>query len=523
MKNMCLFWLTMLATLASLRSANAQVTALAERDSKKQDGWLYERSESTPVTTVVREVAIHLQPAARPALKIRLLPDEFEVREGNAALFYLKAGGFFEQSAVRNRFYEIHRAASASAEKSNVEVQNVPPNSYLSTAPKDLPIEEVRKYINLLDFQTFFLEEAWRLRSFSMDRNIRQFASPITYLLPEIQAMRELARNQSIRCRLAIAEGRMQDAVRILGQQFAFARHLGNDDFYVSALVGFAIPQVACNDALYLVEHKDAPNLYWALAALPNPLVELDRAHAFERQLLFEQLKPLREIDATPRPFEYWNEFVDRLLPHLRAVKWNADTRLPSWSTDDREANRVAVITFVAAAYPGAKRYLMERTEIPHQTIEAYPTAQVSFLALKLFYEDVRDEYFKYNFLSPAAAISANQRLTTEVDHISNRLGWSGNLAQMFIPAMSALRVAQARMQQRIAMLQTIEAIRMYAAEHDGQLPSKLSDLPVPIPNDPLADAPLMYELQGAVATLSGRSAGNFGYRLVLKRAVAKQ
>ena len=522
MRYKCLFWLAMLATLASLRSAHSQATAVAESASEKQDSWLYERSNSTHATTAVRELAIHPQPAARPALKIRLLPDEFEVREGNAALFYLKAGGFFEQSNARDRIREIQRAASASAEKSNVQVHNMPPNSYLSTAPNDLPIEEVRKYINLFGFQTFFLEEAWRLRSFSMDRNIRQFANPIEYLLPEIQAMRELARNQSIRCRLAIAEGRMEDAIRILGQQFALARHLGKDDFYVSALVGIAIEQVAWNDALYLVQHKEAPNLYWALTAIPNPLVELDRAHAFERQLLFEQLKPLREIDATPRPVEYWNDFIDRLLPHLRAVQWNSVSRLPSWSTDDRAANRAAVITFVAAAYPGAKRYLMERTEIPHPTIEAYPTAQVSFLALKLFYEDIRDEYFKYSFLSPAAAISANQQMSIEVDLVGKRLGWSGNLAQMFIPGMGAIRVAHARMQQRIAMLQTIEAIRMYASEHNGQFPNKLSELPVPVPNDPLADSPLMYDLQGDVATLSGRIANSFGYRLVLKRAVTK-
>ncbi len=51
------------------------------------------------------------------------------------------------------------------------------------------------------------------------------------YLLSEVQTMRGLARLQTVRCKVAIAEGRLDDAIAILGQQYALARHLGQDVF----------------------------------------------------------------------------------------------------------------------------------------------------------------------------------------------------------------------------------------------------------------------------------------------------
>jgi hypothetical protein len=44
----------------------------------------------------------------------------------------------------------------------------------------------------------------------------------------------------------------------------------------------------------------------------------------------------------------------------------------------------------------------------------------------------------------------------------------------------------------------------MYAAEHDGKLPAKLSDLPVPVPDDPFTGKPFRYEVDGATAHLRG-------------------
>jgi hypothetical protein len=64
--------------------------------------------------------------------------------------------------------------------------------------------------------------------------------------------------------------------------------------------------------------------------------------------------------------------------------------------------------------------------------------------------------------------------------------------------------LAQGRVDQRIALLRHVEALRLYAAEHDGTLPAKLSDVPVPLPVDPFTGKPFRYEVTGNTAHLRG-------------------
>jgi hypothetical protein len=49
-----------------------------------------------------------------------------------------------------------------------------------------------------------------------------------------------------------------------------------------------------------------------------------------------------------------------------------------------------------------------------------------------------------------------------------------------------------------------VEALRLYAAEHDGSLPSTLADISVPLPADPFTGKPFLYEVKGTTAHLRG-------------------
>ena len=60
------------------------------------------------------------------------------------------------------------------------------------------------------------------------------------------------------------------------------------------------------------------------------------------------------------------------------------------------------------------------------------------------------------------------------------------------------------RLDQRIALLRHVEALRLYAAEHDGTLPAKLSEISVPLPDDPFTGKPFRYEVAGDTAHLRG-------------------
>jgi len=502
--------------------SDAQIAALADPDdfgSKKQtkeDGWIVERDEQTGIRVQTMEMTLHAKAEPRPALKYRLIPDDFDMLDGNAYVYYLKANGFFEQTRARERLTQVYKEASAQAEKEGKQYHQVPPAVWRSTPPGELPLDEVKEYLRLTSFQPQFIREAAQRDRFDADRNLREVDDLYGYLLPEIQSMRELARTQSLRMRVAIAEGRIDDAIAITGQQFALARHMGHDDFLVSNLVGIAIASIGWNDALYLVQHPETPNLYWALASMPKPLVDLRHSLAVERQFLYLQLKVLREVGETPRPVGYWQDFLDRLL---RQFGYLASEAGFGSLHDDHQLDRTKLVAFIAAAYPGAKEYLIDECDLPRDQVEAYPTAQVVALAAVRFYDQCRDDTFKWTHLPYWQSRETGRRVDDAMRATSKQYGLCTAPAMLLLPAIRAACTAGARCDQTIALLQTVEAIRMYGAAHNGKLPRSLDELPVPAPVEPFTGKPIDYECFGSRAVLSGHSLPGLRYRLVLRLA----
>ncbi len=510
-------WFAWLVPAAFWMTAFLPSPALGDEPPLKEGGWLESKDDETGVTVRTMEMTLHPQPEPRPALKHRLLPDEFEMLDGNAAVYYLQAVGFLEQDPSRKMLFEYFQAAEERAREQGKALHQVPPSAWYTMSPEELPLAEVKDFLRMTAFQPRYLAEAAKRRRYDMDRNIREAEDVIGYLLSDVQTMRQLARMQSLRCKVAIAEARIGDALAILGQQYALSRHLGQDDFLISNLVGIACSGLAWDDALYLVQHPDTPNLYWAFASLPRPLIDARYALALERQFLYLQLKVLREVDETPRPPGYWQDFLDRLLSQMSGY-FAMDIKMP-WANADPETARSILVGAVAAAYPGAKRYLIEDHGLAREQVEAYPTAQVVFLAIVRHYDEARDEYFKWAHLPYHHARLKSGDADQFLRQQEKRLGWSAAPASLLLPAIGAVQTATARLGQQLALLQTVEAIRMYGAAHEGKLPPSLDDLPVPAALEPFTGQPLDYQYHGDHAILSGHPMPGLRYRLVLRFA----
>jgi hypothetical protein len=68
------------------------------------------------------------------------------------------------------------------------------------------------------------------------------------------------------------------------------------------------------------------------------------------------------------------------------------------------------------------------------------------------------------------------------------------------------MQIAQTRLEQSFAVLRSIEALRLFAAGHEGKLPSSWEDVKeVPIPVDPFTNTAVSYHLEGDIAVLSIR------------------
>jgi len=461
-------------------------------------------NETADVETL--RLKIHPKEESKPALKTKFVLDPFEQLEGNAAIYYLKAMGFLERDPARDQIRQAYKNVEEQMKATGKEREHFPPYSYLEMRPSDYPKAEVAKYLELTAFQEPILREAKRMRYFSMDRNIHLAENPVVYLLPEIQAMRELAKTQSIRCRLAIAENRIDDAIEIISQQITMSRHLGMDDFLVCYLVGNAVLSMALEDSLFLREHADCPNLYWAFAQLPRPLIDTERCLAFERQFAFFQISRLKEVNTTVKTSEYWHEFIADFSKQTADMEQYADSTNKRFISQVQGDKRVeAIQKSIEENASQAKQYLLDRGILTSEVVESFPKEQLVFLAMKDYYQVAGDNNFKWLNLPYDAAQGRFEQIKKQLEEDSEKLGWFTNLHYIFWPATESIFVTKTRMQQQLAASQAIEAIRMAGASNGGKLIDSLDQAPVPVPNDPFTGKPFSYEVAGDVAVLSSQ------------------
>ena len=100
-------------------------------------------------------------------------------------------------------------------------------------------------------------------------------------------------------------------------------------------------------------------------------------------------------------------------------------------------------------------------------------------------------------------------------------------IARLLLPATDKMVSSRARIDRRLAALRCVEAVRLYAAAHDGKLPASLDEIKdVPLPVDPVNGQPFDYRVAGDRAYLScspfpGQPANNTNtptYELTIKR-----
>src|SRR5947207_14017496 len=74
----------------------------------------------------------------------------------------------------------------------------------------------------------------------------------------------------------------------------------------------------------------------------------------------------------------------------------------------------------------------------------------------------------------------------------------------MLLPAVNKVYERATQLELRLTALRVVEAIRLYAAAHDGKLPTALADVTeVPVPDDPATGKPFAYAARGDSATLT--------------------
>ena len=399
------------------------------------------RAEQTITSTeMVIRLTVQPMPAPKPALRYLLLPDLKEMTPGNPIPNYLRC--LLDQDFTADR-ETLSRSALRLADQA---------------ARMDKPDWQI-----LLKLKT----------------------DGIGLLLPDLQKMRMLAAALQERFHDEVAQHRFDDALRTAKTMFALSRHMGEHPTLIGDLVAIAIAFVTINPLEEMLEQPGCPNLYWALTSLPDPLISLSKGLEGERVLIRSEFRELDDREPMSK------DQIKKLIFHI-------DNLRKQEGKFDKKVNGARAWIDARAKdeklLEAARRRVIEYG-IPEQRGMRFPADQVIVLDAMREYEERRDEVFKFMNL-PTWQVEAMLRRAKPVK--------TPTLFDTLLIAPHKVRRAQGRLEQRIALLRHVEALRLYAAEHDGKLPDKLSDIDVPLPDDPVTGKPFAYKVEEGTAHLRG-------------------
>ena len=418
-----------------------------------------------------REKTLTVTAAAtsRPALRYRLLPPAIDRKPGNAADHYFEAAGIVEEldEALRDGVDEARRRS-------------------LEQLAEDPPHDAIEPFEPAIDL----IETGARRDYCAWEKPIREEGVYIE--LPELGQFRIAAQAVALRARIALAEDRIDDAFHDYQTLFAFARHISDGVMLIESIVGTSIMAMALDEMEQLLQHPDAPNLYWALSTLPRPLVDARSAMEFDEYTFHWTM-----FGPDARDFVRGEVDQEELLDALSRMARKGGVRGvdPVWGEEEA---RSAALGMVLMDYPVARRWFVDRGMTEDEVEDMAKHEAVLRYHMDVF-DQARDMAMKWAYLPGPERLEAppgGEFETFIQRHPTSPVG-------MMIPAVGSVTRTHLRADRHMAMHRTIEALRLHAAEH-GQLPGELDEIAtIPVPDDPATGEPFHYTLKDDAAVVA--------------------
>jgi hypothetical protein len=416
------------------------------------------------------------KPPVRP-LQYRFTFEEVAKRTGNAATDYKEAG----------RLYREARGSEGVAFETQQDV-------WLEGDLKDLPIKEVEQFFETNKEIWPLLEKAARCDRCDWGHREGLRKQGFSFTIPEIQDMRDLVRLVATHSRLNLAKGKIDESLHDVRLGLVMAHNTADSPILISALVGFALTGVMLNRIDEIVQQPGAPSLYSALTDLPTPYISLRPAFDGERLGAYGTFPGAVECIEDLKAGPFSEKQVQDGLKALNGLFGGASKYL--------------VALNIASKHETAKKALIEAGR-PKEKVDAMPHFQVALLHAVLDYDRQLDEMQLNQTLPPWESYRKTPKPPappTELYQLMGEpVGPAIPLARFVLPAIQKIARAQIRTDRRIAALRCVEAIRLYAAAHDGKLPPSLSAIKdMKLPVDPLTGTPFEYTVTDKTAVLKG-------------------
>ena len=403
-----------------------------------------------------------------PALRYRFYPNPRDLKPGSATPYFQRATVQYlkKHPIVLERFSQFYSDFEDGKAKTTIAEE---------LASFENVFVELKKFG---DCEDMHWDDRWRdLRG----------AELWEAMYPEFQEVRSLGRLIELKARQHLKEKDFDAAFAWIRVGYRLAEYLGHGETTFQKIAAIARCQAMNYVVGEAISTPGCPNLYWALASLPEPIVSVRRSIDIECLGIEYTFPVLYKAESRDLGREQWQELWDQTFDSL--TQWD-DSRvldLPkqleqAFETslkDDLGDVRKSILSngydpeHVASMCPEQLVALNALCEIRQRTSQA---AKASFLPSPIRereLEKAKAEHEKYMAENPTKICAIFQCMNTAADSVIQ------------IETKQICFVRQ---------LMTLEAIRMHVAEH-GSPPASLNDLgPVPALPNPFDGNPFIYK-----------------------------
>ncbi|MBP7050057.1 MAG: hypothetical protein KBE65_03495 [Phycisphaerae bacterium] len=426
----------------------------------------------TPPKETIRTVPLQIDPSPVPAraLAWRLETPYQEQRAGNGVTLYQTA---------------VSLAAQVQSKWPDIDEHKL--DEWIESPVDQLPQQEVRRALKMFDQAIHYLDLAGRSEQCTWEFAIRE--EGLRAATPDWSGYRMLSRVLALKVRLQAADRDFPGAIQTLRIMLAMAKDVGTGPLSLQNAVGYGLAGRAIREIEGFVQQPSAPNLYWALTALPSPLIDMRLSLQAESGAVYIDLPELKRVDnevlTNDEVMRIWNKAAGAIAPGPGDL--------------EQTAAKLAIVTSAMKLYPMARQHLLDQGKTI-QEIESLPNLYVVLVYQHERACRLRDMMLKWchvPYWQAAGGLKADEKVWQEgMGRIQS--DWDV-IALVFANNMPYFRwtlFAGTCRERDIAMLRCVEAIRLYAAGHKDALPKSLDDIvEVPIPLDPLYGRPFSYRV----------------------------
>lgn len=456
---------------AAVGSLLLGLSVRAQADSQQFSAGVPETTPGDKLPLV--RLKVHAAALPSPALKYMLLPELRDVLPGNAALLY-----------QRSHSPEWWNAVYRSPDFAKVtELLNMPLSK--------IPPERLDKLTLLPGSALKELDRAARYEYCDWDMLRRVREDGIGTLLPDVQGFRTAAQLLALRSRKQMLAGDLDKALYTFQTMLQLSRHLNESPILISMLVSSAIANTTLNQVEDFVQREKAPNLYWALADLPQPFLDLRKPLQGEKVMIDALMPGVRDLIRDPKAPPLTTAVVEQSVGLLSALELS-----------HVDKHKFMIAWTAARIYPAARRYFLAQGRTAEQ-LDALPVTVVGLMYTLVKYDEFFDDMYKWHSTPYWEARPGLQKAEAKFLKAKREEPESTLLATLLAPAVQRVHFTRAQLQRRVAALQIVEALRWYASEHDGNLPARLEDIKEPrLPLDPVTGKAFEYTLAKGRALL---------------------